>query len=63
MRDCRDCKHFMVERVTMNQYKIFRSILVAECVKKKIQLLPFEDEKNAKYCHFYKKRGEVDAEH
>lgn len=64
MRDCRNCKYFLAKRVTMNQYKIFRSILVSECTKKQIQLPPFEHEKNAKYCDFFEKRGgEADAEH
>jgi hypothetical protein len=64
MRDCRNCKHFMAEKVNMNQYKAFKSVLLAKCVKKQIYLLPFEHEKNAKYCDFFEKRGGVpDAEH
>lgn len=39
----------------MNLYEIYRNILVTECVKKKIQLLPFEHERNAKYYDFLKK--------
>ena len=54
----------MAEKVNMNQYKAFKSVLLAKCVKKQIYLLPFEHEKNAKYCDFFEKRGGVpDAEH
>lgn len=62
MCDCRNCKHFIAKKVNMNQYKIFKSILVTECVKKKIQLLPFEHERNSKYCDYFKERGGADIE-
>lgn len=53
----------MAEKVNMNQYKDFKSVLLAKCVKNQIQLLPFEHERNAKYCEYFEERGGIDAEH
>jgi hypothetical protein len=53
----------MAEKVNMNQYKAFKSALLTKCVKKQIQLLPFEHKKNAKYCEYFEERGGADAEH